>query len=753
MKNFANLSKALFALFVLLALPISDAMSQEFIMQTGTATYNATCGGVIKMKAVNGKFTNNGGNNLGTVSATNAIDGIVDWAGPAGQPVQGLWYEKMVISTATDKTIEDGVYITGEACPTPTNGYDFTTYSFYIANTGAENAFSGTFNYVGTGTQTVFPGTGDDSYNNIAFGTGDYVVPAGTTTIEGTIELDPAGTLAVNGTFESGAASSLAGNVTVAAGGDFNIGTGLITFDGTLNLTGDGTVNGGAGGLTANNDVVLNGTGSAINVGAGNLTFNDVLTLTEGTLAAADNVTGEVNLGAASVTTIGTNGDLSFGENTQLNITGAITNNGDGTNLLFACSSEVLYNSTTAGQLIMPTLDTHPYGILTLSGADKIGDAAANYADNIAICGNFSLAGGNLQMMTNGGYVHMLTPASTATYADLFEVNGGFRRKLTTAGAGDYTFNNSGTILTLGGAPASGDYYQMTIQKATNPNDYDNTTDVNRKITVDYDLAGITYALQAAYLDSDLGTVTEADLKFFEANTIPESEKIAGTGYTRTNATGSTFGLLKMSGMVDGTTEVDEIIDKYIKSGNDLVLRANNKLYSIVDGRWSNPNVWDEGRTPVATDNVELRSMVYVGINGPFAGTTGLVDQTNDIDSLQNMRPENTLYTGGVAAANEIVIADVAGSALVMGNEDNGGTYVHKTNKTGTSFFNDNTNAPTPSFPLSVAKNTITGTHGFNGLWLTSYVTGNTPGIPVLGVAQIQNSGTINNEGVIEVGN
>jgi len=713
MKSFDKLSKALLALLVLVALPLGDLVAQNLIMETSDATYNATCGGVIKMKSTTGQIVRNNSNPLGT-DQVNAIDGIVDWAATsATQTVQGLYYERMVMSGGAQKIVADGVYITGAACPTPLTGYnDLATYPFYISTgqLAVINDFQGTFHYIGTG-QSTFPVTTDDSYNNLALTGTNHIVPAGTTTVQGTISL-PTGPLDVNGILESGTTSTLAGIVNINSGGDWRIGTGDITFNGNVNVSNGGILNGGSG---------------------------DIIIGSSSTLALTGN-TAIVDLDGSE----------------ELIITGSFTNSGNGTNLSFDCASIVTYNGGP-GQLILPTITANPYGILALTNSNKVG-GTASYGNNIEICGNFSLNGGNLNMLTNNGYVNMLNQTSTATYSGLNEVEGSFRRQFTSTASGPYTFNNSGTQLTFTEAPDAAGYYQLFVDGGTNPVNYVPNTDVNRRIIPSYNaaLGSVEYTLQVAYLQSELPNtwatgLDEGDLKYFEADgpATTQVEKVAGSGYSRTAAGGSSFGLLGLGGILNGTGTVDGIVEKNFTSLNDLVLRASNTMYSVVDGRWSNPNVWDEGRIPVSDDNIEVRHLVYVGIDGPFAGTTGGTDNTPTL----NTRSEFDDYGTNPAASTIVIANNYANASLVVGNEDNGTTYIHKTSgTTGVTFRVANETTTVNANLFTLAKNAVAKAD-VNGLWLTPYVTGTLTGVPTVGTLLLENRGAINNQGIIELGN
>ncbi len=754
MMTFTNLKSLCLAITMLAILPLSDVFSQDLIMETAGATYNATANGVIKMKGAASSFVNNNANPLGTTSG-DAIPGIVDWASTVGQDVQGLYYTNMVISGGANKNILDGVYITGLANLTPPSGYaNFATYPFYIEATAqllATNTFAGTFNYIGT-TQSIFPVTGDNAYNNLAMDNatpGAYTMPDATvTTVNGTIALTALNTLAVEGDLFTGLASSIAGVVNVTEGGTINIAT---------------------------------STGAGLN----DITFAGNITVTDGSIIADAATDAKVIIGSNSTLALAaTTGILNFSAGTFLDITGAITNAGAGTNLLFDATSTVTYDGTADPQTILPTVNSNPYGNLILSSGEKVGGLEATYAaldkNNIAIAGDFSLAGGNLDMVTNYdainevGYVNMLDEDAAANYTDLAEVVGGFRRQFTTAAEGPYTFNNSGTELTFTGAPAAAGYYQLNIQGGVDPYTFVEDTDVDRKVVPTYAaaLGDIEYTIKVAYLDDEKPTFTTnpdnltlANMKFFEADEQPASEKLAGSGYVRVDPTATTFGTLSLSGILKGTGAVDNVIEKEFTSGHDLVLRANNTMYSIMAGRWSNPNTWDEGRTPVEDDNVEVRNFVYVGIDagtGGFAATDGGTTDDNTLAAaVVNRRSESNLYFNAPgdwdAAARSIKIASaITGAALVIGNEDNDDGYVFKTSLAAAgSFLNANTTAHTGGLQIADVFTNKAGINSgnrntVNGLWLVDLI--GVDKLPIFSTYELKNEGAINNTGIIEVG-
>jgi len=98
---------------IVLSLAGAELFAQSFI---NNGNYNATCGGVIKLKSTNATIT--GTANLGQNAAT-AIPGVVDWASTAAnQVVQPYYYQRLVVSGGS-KVMQDGIRVIGEACPTP----------------------------------------------------------------------------------------------------------------------------------------------------------------------------------------------------------------------------------------------------------------------------------------------------------------------------------------------------------------------------------------------------------------------------------------------------------------------------------------------------------------------------------------------------------------------------------------------------------------------------------------------------------
>lgn len=720
-----NKMKKIWTLFLvafLLGFLSTDLLSQGFI---NNGNYNATCGAVIKLNATNAQIT--GSSNLGQSAAT-AIPGVVEWASTsANQVVQPYYYQRLVVSGGS-KVMSDGIRVVGEACPTPLSGYaQLSTYPFY-STASSLNFGTGTFYYAATGSQNIYPTT--DAYYILNTSSQATVVAATTVTA---YQVTATEDFTVDGTLNLGAGTSTFSNtsdVTLAGTGTVNTGAGSVTFSGTVTTAQNSNFNvTGTGNVTFNNTLALNGTLTANDGGAGNL--------------------GTVTFGGA--TTIGSTGSINLGTGNNLVISSSITNAGNGTNLLFACGSNITYNGGI--QTIMPTLnqDGNRYGNLFLSGTGLKTGGTASYGNDINVCGNFSLDGGNLDMVANGGTFRMSTPTATATYTGMNEVAGLFSR-VTNTSAQAYTFNNTATIITLAADNDNPTSITLNVRPNTNPFDYNATSDVNRKINLAYagNAGDFSMTVRAGYREDERtnwnAPYTQASLRFYEASNAPAREKV-GTGqvYARSAATPSALGYVELAGIGNTSNATLPNGIGLFASGNDLVLAAGpTTFYSIADGRWTNPATWDEGTVPSSIDNVEIRTLVYAGIDGPFAGTPATGNTTSEFDHYTAAAGD-----GNAPVANTIIVANLPNAAFLLGNEDNPATYKFATSSTtGITFTNLNTNTMQPAFGTGIAaKGSFVTNPGFNGVWIVPY--GANPA--TLQTNAIQNNGTINNEGIIEI--
>lgn len=725
MKTLFNKILSAAALIGLGLLGINDASAQNFEMSTAGATYNATCNAVIKMKNASSQFVVDPLNDFG--QSTDVIDGLVDWAAASGtQAVQGFYYERMVVSGSGTKNLADGIVIMGlsDGTCTPLFGYN-TTYPYYVDGTSTVNyAALSTFTYGGAGTQTIWP-------NNSAGGT-DYVNLD--LTGSGDKEVLAADAVEVTGVLSSDAGTNL------AIAGDLTLGSGVSQLDGTVDLDGPDALN------SAN-----------LNIGSATLTFNDDVTVGFGAINSSG-TDGDVIVGAlGSLALSGNDSELNF-DGTELVVTGEISNVGNGSNLNFTCTSIVTYNGGPATQNILPTINTNPYGILNLSGGNK---APHDYAyDNVYVCATFDLQGGNLDMATNNGTLFMKEAA--ASYSALAEVVGKMTRINDFEGAetqlatGTYVYNNAATTVALtNGVGSPSELTMNVLPGATGFNGYIALSDVKRSITLSHDAtADFGLAVKAGYRFDEgpnaswTSPYTQSSIRMYEGFGGPSSSEKIGTGVTPTRvpaADGVSLGsvLLTDIGYTTDATNPNDI-DKFYSS-NNIILRAGpTTFYTVNSGRWTNPNTWDEAQVPSENDDAEVRHSVYVGIDGPFVNTLATNNTTSEFDH----------YSGSEYGANTIVIADgYTNAALIIGNEDNGNNYVFRTKKAdGISFTNSNTTTSSVTVTSIAAKSTYELSNpGFQGLFLTTY--GNTGAqLSAFGTYQLLNVGSINNMGIIEIG-
>ncbi len=846
---------------------VTDISAQNFD-NTATGVYNASCSGVIKMKAADGTIT---GNNLGT--STLAIPGVVDWnTATAGQRVRAYYYSHLVVTGAA-KTMDDGIHVTGDACPTPIAGYeDLAFYPFYVSGTPTLSFGTGTFYYSG-GSQNIYPtlvpynilnissagivrndetvaattvtttgtvdvagtltiGTGTSNFGAGVTISGEGIVNAGTTgttTFASTLDLTGttstlnvlAGDVAINGatTTADGTTIQMTGTGDLAFGtGGLNLSGDLIGGDGALSLagvtgvtatgtitTGDGTttitntltsagtITTAGGDVTNSSTTTLTGNGTLTLADAGNVTLDGLTTTGDGTIIQmtgagnltfgtggltlngmldADSPTGGLGiLDLNGTTAIGATGSVYLGNATQMFITGDITNAGDANNLNFTCSSIITYDGVQNPQSILTTLSPEgkSYGNLILTGGNKRG--ASGNGNNINICSDFSLDGGNLDMLTSTGTLRLNSTAATVTYGasnaitDLEEVNGKMERATDATGR-IYLFNNSQTSIELASVATNPTSMIMDVRPSVGPYDYEPTTDINRKINLTYsgndtDDDAFKMDLKVAYLydegPNNWATYAQNKIRMYEATVAPDREKISTLATAdRVDAVDNTsFGTISLAQIGNTATATVPNNIKYIASGNDVLLSAGpTTFYSVRDGRWTNPNTWDENTTPTATDNVEIRSFVFAGIDAPLAGVLGGADETAGNNTLK----EATVYPGNVAVANKIEVADIVGSSLFIGNEDNGTGWVFKTAlATGNTLINSNTTAMGPAFGTNGIGTTTkatfntnnTNANNFNGIWITPW---GAPDVTAVKTHNIENKGTFNNEGVVEIG-
>ena len=330
------------------------------------------------------------------------------------------------------------------------------TFAYAPTTAGSTQSFTGTTINAGGSTVTATNGN-TVSLGAITHAAGGVVGFGGAGTITTTSAgangiLGPyaytgtgAGLSYVTGAATAGTASTIAaytgGTTTTDA-------TGVTDTTGTVNynVPAGGTVNGGAGGASAN---TLSYTGAGDTI-TGPITLNGLMNAGTGALT----VNGNVTAGSTNELVV-----LSNGQNITLN--GVVGNNG-------TTASALTYGGPTAGTLTLTGTNTYTGGTTFAGGIVNVGSAGA-----LGAMGTLTFAGGTLQysaanttdysgrLSTTVDQVYNIdTNGQTVTYATAFGSNGSILNK---SGAGtlilsaNNTYNggttvNAGTLkVTFGG--------------------------------------------------------------------------------------------------------------------------------------------------------------------------------------------------------------------------------------------------------------------------------------------------------------
>jgi len=419
------------------------------------------------------------------------------------------------------------------------------------------------------------------------------------------------------------------------------------------------------GGAAAGNIYVRDG---GMNITTANAA---VLTITNGTMDVTGGYTGDVTVETgATLDLSATTGSVNYSDGRTLYVTGSFTNSGDGTNLDFTDNSTIVYNGG-AGQVVLATITGNAYGNLTIGGTGnkQSGVAAGAYGGNVHADGDLTVDGGAaaLNLVMNSGHtLYMQTAAATATYgSNGEEVVGAMRRTVAAATAG-YTFNNVNTIVTFTAGGYDG-WMEMNVQPATNPRQYVAATDVNRKITWDYDTQGWTATVRAGYKNGENPTyptpdgANEIDLRFQETNNSSD-ERLAGSGgYNRNTADPVRF--IELPGVEASATDIDGLVDRGFFASNDLVLRASRTVYAVQDGRWSNPNTWDDYEEPQADENVVIPQDITVHMGFRRNGVDGTTTDGQIQERVWQNPGQYLCQTIGIQA----VSTGTVGGGLIVG--------------------------------------------------------------------------------------
>jgi len=690
-KSFAHIV----SLLLILAFAFSEIFAQDFTNNTGGTYQVGAGGGTIRMRSSGGKF--NGTAPYGT--NTNPVPGTVIWYCDNNMNVGGLhngsnylatYYTNLGTAGTGVKTFLEDVYISGTYNPQGGNR-DYTTNTVVVTYNGTSG------NQVVAGENTS---NGTGYYSLVLDGASTKEIATGTTaSVSNTFTLaSTSGALTNNGTFNLNNSQPSTAGANITNNGTWNFG-GTGTFASSADFTNN---SGGAGG------------GVYVNSGAGNVTFTNFAN---------------------------TSGTFQLASGTTVYLTGSFTQAG-GT-ITFDCASNFHYSG--AAQTILGNgANFASYGNLFLEGTGaKTAGGDVNVCNNLTVSQEVDMAPGAsdyvLTMKNTNG-------TGTATYTGNEEVRGKFRWENMSAGT-DYTFNNANTRVTFSAVPT---WFQLDIRQQTAPtnlNNFNTATDINRSITANFSGTGTISSLRIYYEDTDKSGFTgdETKLRFAEGySSTANHDKLVRRGATYTRNTTAPKYVVYAGGTGPG---IDLIAAagggtiNELSNGSNIVLTTTPLLIvSITNGRWTNPGTWDVGYIPSADDDVEIRHVVWTGIDQAVFGGAAWADDEVD----------GSASGDAGAAANSITIANVSNAALVIGNQD-------PTMGTGERIFRTRLQTVNPSYPagifnLNTTPNTGDGdgtsATGLNGIWIrpTSQFT------PVLGTLQLTNNGSIMNKSILEIG-
>jgi hypothetical protein len=275
----------------------------------------------------------------------------------------------------------------------------------------------------------------------------------------------------------------------------------------------------------------------------------------------------------------------------------------------------------------------------------------------------------------------------------------------------------------------------LAVFPQTSPNNYDNTKDVQRKVTVSWSGSNNwTATFRVGYKESDIpygtwaSSVSQSNLRFYESPTAGTPEKVStGYPYNRSAAVGPNLGYIELVGIQGTGTAVPNGFG-YITSGNDLLLRGGPSVfYAIRSGRWSNPNTWDEGAEPSPSDEVVI---------------DGYTVHAGYVRTIDNYAVDEAYPT---QLAAKITIGSSLNSALLFGSTTGAKTFSLNMAAAG-ELINNRVGTATIT---SGDPNDYSGSNPIDAGLVVLTTSGNEI---TLQAKSLQNNGTLFNFGEIEVG-
>jgi hypothetical protein len=286
----------------------------------------------------------------------------------------------------------------------------------------------------------------------------------------------------------------------------------------------------------------------------GTATYAANVTVTAGLFNVAGG-TATVQSGVTLSLANSTNAKLQLDAGATLDIAGVLQNNLPArTNWTFDATSTIRFTSTAAGQTIPYTVASNPYGNVYTSGGTK----STQSGGDVVMAGNLTVESDNITVASTRVWNMTSTlPTVTVTYSGAganSEIVGKMQRAISGTGV-PYTFNNAQTQVTFtaGTLPTT---MTLAVFPQTSPNNYDNTKDVQRKVTVSWSGSNNwTATFRVGYKESDIpparGMLRSVNPTC--ASTSPPQLELRrrsrrGYAYTRSAAVGSEPGLYRAGG-------------------------------------------------------------------------------------------------------------------------------------------------------------------------------------------------------------
>lgn len=566
------------------------------------APYTNITNSVIQFEGRNNAFEDLSGSSRGATALGRdtswRVPGMVRYANPSSQiqNVQQRYYTHLEMADSAAKNIPDSVFVGGR-------------YTIFLSG---PRTYHGTFFYDGHDPQDIMQekelsGT-TNRYHNMTLLNGTKNVRSGyEVRMDGIFISDTMSPLYVEGDFTWGTNSYVHAPITVWVGGKQTTGSGI------TELHADVEVQDGLFTIADDGDTTIIFPTYQLRL------VNDA------------------------------RAQLAMGRNSHLLVLGDYVNQYPiYTNATFDATSLVNYAGMQDPQIMQATAATNPYGNLRTANTVK------NSNGDVYIASTLSVNDTNVVMMP-----HTLSMTlGDATYTNNAEVVGAFRRVLTGAlTTAPYTYNNSETTALFVTVPQQ---LTMDVRPQTRPNDYDSTTDINRKITITNE-GDWKATIRAGYKETDIPstwapTTAERLLKMYNAYPPPNESSIKLTPtvppsyFRRPLAQSTGIAYVELYGIENKGAD-----NLRLDTGNDLLLRASRDvLKAVASGRWSNPFTWDEAREPEPEDRVVIEG---------FTVHTGYV-RANDNYAIREAYPDSM--------AKQVIIGSTPNSALLFGYESPG---------------------------------------------------------------------------------